>query len=242
MDIEALKQLILESKNDTIAAIKLETEKINDTISVLSTTVQNLATRVTAIEQVNLNTTDKIYTNTNDIANASFEIKNLADSMHRLQNEYEKLNMSLDNQIDRGMRETLIINGIPGKEKIWEETKNILANTLETIDDSKKFSQDDYKKNIVRAHRGGKDGTSIYVKFTTSEMVNHVKSLRFKRGGLYINQMRSPIINGRILKGRNLIKTLKNTEGPQWKMYINDNIQLMAKKPGDITYSVYKQF
>ena len=39
----------------------------------------------------------------------------------------------------------------------------------------------------------------------------------------------------------NKIKTLKNNEGRLWKMYINDSIKLMLKKPGDLRYSVYKQ-
>ena len=51
MDLDSLKKIILDSKNDTIAALKVETDKINDTIGTLSTTMKNLGTRVTAIEK-----------------------------------------------------------------------------------------------------------------------------------------------------------------------------------------------
>ena len=82
---------------------------------------------------------------------------------------------------------------------------------------------------------------SIFVKFINGDMVSHVKSLRFKRKNIFINQLRSPLVNERIMKGRNLIKVLKNGEGRLWRMYINDNVQLV-RKPGDNKYSFYKQF
>ena len=104
------------------------------------------------------------------------------------------------------MRETLIINGIDGFEKTREETKTKLCKLLvevsDDIDEDDSHSYNDIYNNIVRAHRGKKKDegyTPNYVKYLTGDMVGFVKSLHFKRKNLYINEMRSPLVNAGVL-------------------------------------------
>ena len=72
MDIEALRTLILQSKQETINSIRTETEKINTTISSLANTVEKLANRVLLVEKNNIENNDKIVTNIEDIAAANY--------------------------------------------------------------------------------------------------------------------------------------------------------------------------
>ena len=118
---------------------------------------------------------------------------------------------------------------------------------LAEIDESTNpVSREGYYNEIVRAHRGSrgkKDEKRIYVKLISSDMVDHVKSLGFRKSGLFVNQMHSPKVDERLCKGRNLIRTLRSQEDSKnWKMYLNDKCQLMVKKLGTPSYINYKQF
>ena len=52
-----------------------------------------------------------------------------------LQKEHETLVKTLDEQIDRGMRETLIITGVLGMENSWVDTKEKLSTFLADLDE-----------------------------------------------------------------------------------------------------------
>ena len=193
----------------------------------------------------------KTNTNTEDILANNNEIAGIRESVERLTNDNEKLAKSLDEQIDRNMRETLIFGGVGGTEKTWEETKVKLANTLFSLEekriesDNDRFTYYDFYYGIVRAHRGAKERNAkqIYAKFSSQEMVEHIKTLSFVKKDIYINQMRSPMVSERLYNGRMLIKTLKGEDASkQWKMYMNDRCQLMHKKLGADKYIMYKQF
>ena len=98
----------------------------------------------------------------------------------------------------------------------------------------------------MRAHRGTKgkkDENRIYAKFVSAEMVDYVKSLTFVNKNIFMNQMRSPMVNARLFRGRTQIRTMKETDEYRGsKMYMNDRCQLMLKKPGTASYVKYKQF
>ena len=145
-----------------------------------------------------------------------------------------------------------MFGGIGGKERSWEDTKVVLAKKLHSLEVIKvsnvddQYLYDDFYDNIVRAHRGGKgkkDEDTIYAKFSSQSLVDHIKDLAFVKRNIYISQMRSPMINTRLYNGRNLIRTLRNNaESKSWKMFMNDKCQLMHKKPDSDKYIMYKQF
>ena len=179
--------------------------------------------------------------NIDDILAKKNEIETLKDSVEPLQNGNVKLTKSLDEQIDRNMRETLIFGGVNGVEKSWEDTKVNLANLLTKLEEKKvehkadRYTYDDFYFGIVRAHRGakGKYEKQIYAKFSSQQMVDHIKTLAFVNKNIFINQMRSPMVNERLYNGRKHIKELKAAnDSKNWKMFMNDRCQLMHKKDG----------
>ena len=246
-DLNALKELILLSKQETIDSIKTET-KINATISNLTSTVEKLATRVAYVERNCTEHDTRITANNESIEPLDFELNELKTEIHSLKSTNSRLDAEVDEQIDRSMRETLIINCVDGFEKTWEETKTKLCQLLIELSDDYEddsYTYNDIYENIVRAHRGKKKGegsTPIFVKFLTGNMVSFVKSLRFKRKNLYINQMRSPFVSARMKQGRDFIKILKQGEGASWSMHINDNVQLVYRCQGEKRFQLYKQF
>ena len=127
-------------------------------------------------------------------------------------------------------------------KKTWEEAKTKLCKLLIELSDD--YKDDSYTYNDIRAHRGkkGEGSTPIFVKFLTGNMVSFVKSLRFKRKNLYINQMRSSLVSARMRQGRDFIKILKQREGASWSMHINDNVQLVYRCQGEKRFQLYKQF
>ena len=75
----------------------------------------------------------------------------------------------------------------------------------------------------------------VNVKSTAKEVAGKA------RKGVFVNQMRSPMVRDRIAKAldyRMEIRELHN----DWKMFVNDKVQLMVKKPGEKLYIKYKQF
>ena len=146
-----------------------------------------------------------------------------------MQEEHAVLASQLDDQIDRNMRETLAVHGIGGNEKSWEETRAKLSDYLSEL--SQEMNKDEIYDSIIRAHRGP-NSNSIFVKFNDGYVVNHVKALRTERG-VYINQMRSPMVKRRVKESVRVKKMLKANDGKNWKMYVNDKVQLMIRKPDD---------
>lgn len=131
-------------------------------------------------------------------------------------------------------------------EKSWAETKDNLSTFLADLDETGEYERDDIYNEIIRAHRGKKgkkDEKTIYVKFVSSSTVDFVKSLAFKKAGVFINQMRSPLVNERLFSARKLMRQLRDSEeGKNWKLHVNERCQLMCKKRGEQRYSVHKQF
>ena len=231
---------VKEHRNDMKTSIKNIEEKIS-----------NISLRVSANEKDLKNFAGKTETNIEDILANKNEIETLKDSVEALRNDNAKLTKSLDDQIDRNMRETLIFGGVNGVEKSWEETKTNLAKLLTKLEEKKvehkadRYSFDDFYYGIVRAHRGakGKYERQIYAKFSSQQMVEHIKTLAFVDKNIFINQMRSPLINERLYNGRKHIRLLKaDNESKTWKMFMNDRCQLMHKKDGADKYTVLKQF
>ena len=136
----------------------------------------------------------------------------------------------LDDQMDRSMRETAIIKGISGSETTWEDPRKKLADTLATL--SRQHPPDYYKNNIVRAHRGkGKAKDLVFVKFCNSESLTEAKIIAGKaKQGIFVDQMRSPLVRKRISTALAERKALKQGVGKNWFMYVNDQVKLMVKK------------
>ena len=246
--LDEVKDLLTNLSND----FKEHRAHMKTSLDEVTTKIDDIKTRLTANEKIISEHNIKIHVNIDDIKTNKFEISELSNTIKQLEKDNEMLANSLDEQIDRNMRETLIFSGIGGTEKTWDETKKTLAKTLESLEKKKvtnaddRYTRQDFSYAIVRAHRGGKgkkNENNVYAKFNSQELVDHIKTLAFADKNIFINQMHSPKVNERLYKGRQLIKTLKASAASKtWKLYMNDRCQLMCKKPGEERYIVYKQF
>ena len=227
--------------------------EVKSSINNLEEQLKGISTRVAANElsvETNKTTSD---TNAAEILAIKNELTELKQSVNMLQKENERLTNSLDEQIDRGMRETLVFSGkgLGKREKSWEETLQHLAKTLTSLEEKKvakkedRYTYNDFYDGVVRIHRGKliNDDNNIYAKFSSQILVDHIKTLSHVKKDIYISQLHSPQVNERLFHGRNLMRTLRKADGSKsWKMFLNDRCQLMHKKPGDQKYTMYKQF
>ena len=246
--LEELKELVTSLADE----FKVHCSDVKSSLEGLSTKIDDVLVRVTVNEAAIKEHEAKIVVNIDDIKTNTFELGELKKTVQQLEQDNERLAKSLDDQIDRNMRETLIFSGIGGTNESWEQTKENLASTLEKLEKKKvvkeedRYSYDDFFDSIVRAHRGGKgrkNESKIYAKFSSQQLVDHIKTLSLVNRDIFINQMHSPMVNERLFKGRQLIKTLKaSAASKSWKLYMNDRCQLMCKRPGEDKYVMYKQF
>ena len=232
-----LENLILKNNGDIISSLEL-----------LDASVNGFSTRLSVLEGQITTAISKINSNSDAIQAISFETNSLEERIAELEKnsiskdlEIRNLEKKIDEQIDRNLRETLVINGVEGRERDWEGTRKQLSIFLEELSDYQ-LTRDRIYKSIVRAHRGAKPSNAIFVKFNDGNIVSEIKTLNFKREGIYINQLRSPLVTDRIKEALAFRKTLKDGDGKNWKMFINDRLELMIKRPDDAKYTRYKSF
>lgn len=244
--IKDIEQLIAASyKSLESVIIKFNTD-INLRLDTIESSLNVVSTRLLVLENQMINSDIKINDNVEEIKATNGQLKDLSEKIVHLktlmriqESEMEKLDNKIDEQLDHNMRETLVISGIPGAEKDWEATKKLLARYIEELSDYK-LDKNKIYNSIAQAHRGNKD--AIFVKFSNNLILQDVKGLNFRRKNVYINQLRSPIVAGQIKKALIERKALQEGEGAKWKMFVNDNVQLMVKRPGEDRYTRYKQF
>ena len=144
------------------------------------------------------------------------------DKINDLTLQLNHLNAQVDDQVNRGLRSTLIFRGIPQHKEdkeTWDQTTTILANSLKSI--LPELSEEGIKLKIERAHRA-KSSTNIIAKFTSWRDSESIKSLLIsynrkaqdKSKLFYVSQMYSKevtTIRDQALKLRKeLIQTNKN--------------------------------
>ena len=150
--IEQIADLIQKhsarATKETIVHVKeiivIENDKIYQQLNKLDTTVKSLSTRLLQSEQDITNIQEKTNSNMDDILLTRNDMADLADNIESLQNnlkqitvENQILSLKLDEQIDRNMRETLVIHGVPGAENSWENTKNKLSAFISELSNHK---------------------------------------------------------------------------------------------------------
>ena len=196
----------------------------------------------------------QIRQNTENIAQLTERVNKLEQSktdldeeMKSLREENSTLKDDLDDQINRGMRNNLIIKGIAessGDER--ENTREIVKETLAPLIPS--YSVKDIDDVIDRAHRGGKRKNpargprNIYVKFQFSSHVDEfMDAIKTKRARFRLERQFYKAVTDR----RNLAmlerKTLKMNKEIR-SGYIEYPAKLMVKRNGETTYKLHKEF
>ena len=195
------------------------------------------------------------------------EIKNLKTALHtqqevtiKLEDKVESLNDQLDDQINRGLRSTLVFRGINKKDnETWDETVSVLASTINNLIPS--ITIDWMKKAIERAHRTNSSenekahransSPNIIVKFVSwkdSELVKHSiieYNKKHTQDGstlINVNQMYSKALQARynaaMLYRKELIK-----ESPGMSYIVKYPAKILGKKKGSNRgYQMLKEF
>ena len=173
---------------------------------------------------------------------------------------YEKriktLEDDLDDQVNRGLRETLVFKNIEGNDYKWEDTAKKLCKVIHEYDPT--VSEETAYGNIERAHRinikssPGKakpKNKPIVAKFSSWKFVESIKSAfreknrksETKDGLIYVDQMQSKKLADRTSSALMYRKEQK-LEHPEWKMFISYPAKLLVKKSGDRSCQLLKEF
>ena len=251
--------------------ITLKINEVNSNISdfrkYVGSQLQEIKTRLESTEsQLNSNCeilsqyTEEIKTLKNLCNISSKEVEvlkhQLADMKEKLdppsiKHEINDIKKKLDNEVNRGMRKTLIFRGIPESEnETWDETTNSLVSFLLTMDNT--LQRKEVENDIERDHRGGKNQSDgkprlVFAKFHSWKRSEFFKSTvvndktRSKRDRVYGDQMYSPEVTERRNKALKHRKSLIDS-GSKGKMFVKYPAILMVKEPGDIRYKKLKEF
>lgn len=203
--------------------------------------------------KMDIQKTTEIAVKAETLANDNLQqISRLQASVNELKEANRNLSASLDDQINRSMRSTLIFKGIKEEpHETWEETEKILA---ETISRHLEIDLDKVSDMIERAHRGRNETSDrkvpryVFVKFFSwkdSETVkNGFSSLcrQHPKMGIRVDQMYSKVVTKRrneaMLERRTLLAAKEISNG-----YLAYPAILMIKRQkSDKQYTKYKSF
>ena len=103
--LEELKELV----TTLVSEFKEHRTSIESSLECLSTKIDNVLARVAVNEVAIKEHEAKICTNIDDIKANNFVLSDLKNSVKQLEQDNERLAKSLDDQIDRNMRESLYL-------------------------------------------------------------------------------------------------------------------------------------
>ena len=169
-EIEILMKNLETKITENIShTIKTETKKLYERIAQLDENLKIISNRLTINEKEVKEIKTVVNNNKEIISTVQFELPILQESIKLLEEQ-------LDNQIDRSMRETLILHGIKGNETSWDATKEMLSSFLEELSEGE-LNKTDIFYCIVRVNK------SVYVKFNNHNAMDSVKGLKFEKRG-----------------------------------------------------------
>ena len=200
--------------------------------------------------QSTLNITHQIATNNeNDVILLKSEINTLKKSQEDLRNQ-------LDDQMNRGMRKTLIFRGVKEEpNENWAATEKILVNTLINNTD---ITPQIAERLIERAHRGKKSTsnntnnnintpTPIFAQFydwkDAQNILDQFKRINItnKNKKIFVDQLYSPTLTARrnlaLLERKSLKENKIIASG-----YVAFPAILMVKKTGETKFTKHHSF
>uniref|UniRef100_A0A7M6DNF6 Uncharacterized protein n=1 Tax=Clytia hemisphaerica TaxID=252671 RepID=A0A7M6DNF6_9CNID len=228
-------------------------------------------TNISEFRQYVGNEISKLKTKTNDNENKitiletttdhlKADILNLSKKLSSLSTEKDRLEQTLDDQINRNLRKTLIFLGIKEEEnEKCSKTASKLATFLSNIDN--KVNYDDVMTDIDRAHRpaGNRNDRNnnnnkdrpIFVQFTSwksaeyyfDSLVQHNRSLKRNNTSteVYVDHMYSPKVTARRKIASNLRKEIQE-RGDNAKMYVKYPAILMKYDTQAKKYLPFQEF
>ena len=128
-------------------------QTLMECLDTIDASINGSSTSLTTVEEEIKSTIEEVNTNSDGIDANKFVIDDKCE-ISNIRNSFKILEDKLDDQIDHNMQETLVIHGIKGTEKTWEETKNLLCGFLKDLSKNNLDPNHIYQ-SIVRAYRAG---------------------------------------------------------------------------------------
>lgn len=230
---------------DEIAA--LLDNKLDEKLSALENKLTESFRR--ELDQKLLVTDQKIATLNDRVEVLETKLAGKDGELEVMRGEINKLKDDLDDQVNRGMRNNMILKGIPeqgGGEGVREDTRELVIENLISLNPA--YSHDEVNNVIDRAHRGGKTNNNnnkprnIYIKFTTSHVVDeYVLLARKKKPNFRVEkQFSKPVTDRRntaMMERRKLIDNKTITSG-----YVEFPAKLMVKYVGQTKAQLHQEF
>ena len=186
-------------------------------------------------------TEEKIEQLTNSLSNNEILIG-------KLERKICDLEEIVDEQINRNLRNNIIVKDIPEVEdEKWSDTKDIVATSFSNILNISKQSVHD---GIERAHRGGKKSghspRNIYMRLYTSEDVKYYCDLLRKLNIRHKTTIKaSPQFSKKVTDRRNQAMLERKhliDKGAIKSGYVEYPATLMVKREGDRSYTIKQKY
>ena len=239
---------LLDERLGSMATKEDVQQILSDRLSTMETTITNNVKR--HFDETITNLVIKTQKLEAELYDKNGVIDGLRTEIGELRGEMKKLHSEVDDQINRNMRNNIIIKDLPevNSDDEREDTRQLVITTLADMSDGK-YSEDYLDQYIDRAHRGKKlrDGERrgprhVYVKFLSSQLVDDfVLFARSSDGTIRIDKQYSkPVTDRRNLAfmERKTLKRQKTIVGG----YVEFPAKLMVKFPGQKKYTLHKEF
>ena len=225
--LEQIRKLLQEQKTDIVTSISEKITALDDKITSLTTISNNHTTQLTSHET------------------------RLAILEKDMQLTIEKQ----EDQINRSLRNNIVLKNVEGDEKAWEETKLVVAKILCRLEGDDPQNADSYLSAIERAHRGKRSDQqrnrssprTIYARLYCSEDVkNYVDKARLlrianKNFQITVEQQFSELVQKRRntakMKRKELVANKEIVSG-----FVEYPTKLMIKRDGDLKYTLFEAF
>ena len=231
--------------NAALQGLRTDVDKQDDQIIKLDSKVSINDDRLERMERV-----------VHEIQDANEKLRNesegLEGELDDMRDELNKINGRLNKQIDGGLRDHIVFQGIPkdSNERSWdtEHTTRLLADWLAANSDN---DYQHYNTAIERAHRGTsnpeKSGPPpIHCKLRW-RVAQQIRDMFIKKGhkigNVTVKGMCSESTQERVNAAMIYRKQLRNEEGGKaLKLKVDYPARLMVKAPGENKYRLKKAF
>ena len=229
---------------------ELLNDQKNEIIGTLTAKIDSLEVKLTEQQEL-------INGHTTQLLDHETRLKRLEKDLKAVIEKQAKTIAKLDDQVNRSLRNNIVIRGLPGEEKM-EETKSLVAKLFSKLDNGKPNDKT-FEMAIERAHRQGDQGDNqdegkkrdgprhIVARLYCSEAVKHYeKQARLLRMAdpnfhIQVSQQYSDAVTDRrnqaMIKRRELIDA-----GEINAAFLDYPAKLKVRKDGQKYFKLYQEF
>ena len=252
----SFKEILIEQLGPLNQKIEELNNKIEENHQNLSTKInenhQNLTQLLQNVEKKAEEASKLANDNKEDIKRLESTVTQLNDKLEEKQKKQEELEDLIIDQIDRNLRNTIIVRGLPkaNNERTWDDTAETFVNYLSRNLHWDKTTKDNLYNDIERIHRG-KDNNhqesppAVFIKFYSWKTAqNIIKTIitahKNKDVKITAHQMYSKRTQSNMDAAENQKKELlRNPDYKNCQAYVKYPGIIMIKKDGDRHFMKY---